>query len=132
YELDPTPLIEGEQLIDAQTTFDQSNQPVVSFRFNSSGARVFGEVTQQNTGRQFAIVLDNEIISAPRINEPILGGAGIIQGGFSVQEANDLAILLRAGALPARLAIVEERSIGPSLGADSIRAGGIAALVGTI
>lgn len=133
YNLDREPLIRGEQLVDANAAFDsQTGAPVVNFRFNTTGARIFAEVTQQNVNRQFAIVLDDQIISAPRINEPILGGSGQISGGFTVEEANNLAILLRAGALPARLQIVEERSIGPGLGADSIRAGEIAAVVGTI
>lgn len=133
YELDPTPLLTGEQLIDARATFQQpTNQPVVSFRFNSTGARIFAETTAANTGRQFAIVLDNQVITAPRINEPILGGSGVIEGGFTTETANNLAILLRAGALPARLEVVEQRSVGPSLGADSIRAGIIAMVVATV
>ena len=119
YILDDTSLMTGEDLVDAQTSFDQrTNQPVVNFRLSTSGAQKFGTVTQQNVGRQFAIVLDNKVISAPVIREPILGGSGQISGNFTVQSANDLAILLRAGALPAKLTIVEERSVGPGLGAD--------------
>ncbi|WP_107990557.1 protein translocase subunit SecD [Breoghania corrubedonensis] len=133
YLIDETPLLTGEDLQDSQATFDQrSNQPVVTFRFNTSGARKFAKVTQQNVGRPFAIVLDNEVISAPVIREPILGGSGQISGNFTVQSANDLAILLRAGALPAKLTIVEERTVGPGLGADSIEAGKIASLVGIV
>jgi preprotein translocase subunit SecD len=103
---------------------------VVNFRFNSSGARRFAEATQQNVGKPFAIVLDNQVVSAPVIREPILGGSGQISGSFTVQQANDLAILLRAGALPAPLTIVEERTVGPGLGQDSILAGEHAAYVG--
>jgi preprotein translocase subunit SecD len=125
--------VRGQDLIDAQTTFNQqTGEVVVNFRLNTAGARAFGEVTQNNVGRQFAIVLDNVVISAPVINEPILGGTGQISGNFTVQQANDLAILLRAGALPVKLSIIEERTIGPGLGEDSVRAGEIAAIVGTV
>lgn len=132
YVVEETPLLTGDDLVDAQATFDQrDHQPVVSFRLSTAGARKFGLITQQNVGRPFAIVLDNEVISAPNIREPILGGAGQISGNFSVQSANDLAVLLRAGALPAKLSIVEERTIGPGLGEDSIRAGKIASIIAT-
>jgi preprotein translocase subunit SecD len=124
-------MVSGENLVDAQATF-QNNQPVVSFRFESVGARRFGDATRDNVGRRFAIVLDNKVISAPVIREPILGGSGIISGSFTVESAQDLALLLRAGALPAPLNILEERTVGPGLGADSIRAGGIACLIGAI
>jgi preprotein translocase subunit SecD len=124
-------LVSGADLVDAQPGFDQrSNEPIVSFRFNSSGARKFAEATQQNVGKPFAIVLDNKVISAPVIREPILGGSGQISGNFTVQSANDLAILLRAGALPAPLTVIEERTVGPGLGQDSINAGEHAAYVG--
>ena len=124
-------IVSGEDLVDSQASFDsRTNEPVVSFRFNSSGAQRFGKVTQENVGRPFAIVLDDKIISAPVIREPILGGSGQISGNFSVQDANNLAILLRSGALPASLVVLEERSVGPSLGADSIAAGGTAILIG--
>ncbi len=124
-------IVSGEDLIDAQPSFDQqTNQPIVTFRFNVSGAQRFGEATTRNVGRQLAIVLDEEVISAPRVQSPITGGAGQITGNFSVQEVNDLAVLLRSGALPATLTIVEERTVGPGLGADSIRAGTMAALLG--
>ncbi len=117
-------LVSGEDLIDAQPGFDQrTNEPVVSFRFNSTGARRFATATTQNVGRPFAIILDNKVISAPRINEPITGGSGQISGSFTVESANNLAILLRAGALPAPLTVVEERTVGPGLGQDSIEAG---------
>ncbi len=122
-------MVSGDTLVDSQPSF-QDGRPVVSFRFDSLGARRFGEATRDNVGKRFAIVLDNEVISAPVINEPILGGSGIIQGGFTTQSANDLALLLRAGALPAPLTVLEERTVGPGLGADSIAAGQIAALVG--
>ncbi|MBB6309128.1 protein translocase subunit SecD [Xanthobacter tagetidis] len=122
--------VSGEDLVDAQPGFDQqSREPIVSFRFNSNGARRFAAVSQEAVGRPFAIVLDNHVISAPVIREPILGGSGQISGGFTVQQANDLAILLRAGALPAPLKVVEERTVGPSLGADSIESGKVAAYV---
>ena len=122
-------MVSGENLIDAQPTYQQG-EPVVSFRFDSVGGRRFGQVTSENVGRPFAIVLDGKVISAPVIREAILGGTGIISGGFTVQEASDLSLLLRAGALPAPLKILEERSVGPSLGADSIRAGKFAATLG--
>ncbi|WP_029004540.1 protein translocase subunit SecD [Azorhizobium doebereinerae] len=122
--------VSGEDLVDAQPGFDQtSRQPIVSFRFNNNGARRFAATTQDAVGRPFAIVLDNQVISAPVIREPILGGSGQISGSFTVQQANDLAILLRAGALPAPLKVVEERTVGPSLGQDSIQAGKTAAFV---
>ncbi len=121
----------GDRLVDAQTTF-QDGQPVVSFRFDALGGRQFGELTAQNVDRLLAIVLDNQVISAPRIRQPIMGGNGIITGGFTVAAANDLAILLRAGALPAPLIILEERTVGPGLGADSIAAGKIASIVGMV
>ena len=106
-------LISGADIVDAQPSFDQrTNEPVVSFRFNSSGARKFAEATQQNVGKPFAIVLDNQVVSAPVIQEPILGGSGQITGNFTVQQANDLSILLRAGALPAPLTVVEEYTPG--------------------
>ena len=131
YVIEKRPLVSGGDLIDAQPGFDQrSSEPVVNFRFNSAGARKFAEATQQNVGRPFAIVLDNKVISAPVIREPILGGSGQISGNFTVQSANDLAILLRAGALPAPLAVIEERTVGPGLGQDSINAGEHAAYVG--
>ena len=120
--------VSGESLVDAQPTY-QDNEPVVSFRFDSVGARKFGNVTRDHVGELLAIVLDDKVISAPRIREPILGGNGIISGSFTVQAANELAILLRAGALPAPLEIVEERSVGPDLGADSIEAGKWASVI---
>ncbi len=123
-------LLSGEMLVDSQPSFDQFGESVVSFRFNSIGARKFGEITRENTGKLFAIVLDDEVVTAPRINEPITGGSGQISGSFTPESANDLAILLRAGALPAPLTVAEERSVGPSLGADSVAAGKIASLVG--
>jgi protein-export membrane protein SecD len=121
--------VAGEHLVDAQPTFDQS-APVVSFRFDALGGRIFGKVTQENVGRNLAIVLDNKVVSAPSIRGPILQGSGVITGGFTVQEANDLALVLRSGALPTSITFLEERSVGPSLGADSIRAGTVACFVG--
>ena len=126
-------LVSGGDLTDAQPGFDQrSGEPIVSFRFNTTGARKFAQATSENVGQPFAIVLDNEVISAPVIREPITGGAGQISGSFTVQAANDLAILLRAGALPAPLTIIEERTVGPGLGQDSIEKGELAAYVGSI
>ncbi len=126
-------LVSGEDLTDAQPGFDQRNgEPIVTFRFNNNGARRFATVTQENVGRPFAIVLDNEVISAPVIREPILGGSGQISGSFTVQGANDLAILLRAGALPAPLEIIEERTVGPGLGQDSIEKGIRASWIGSV
>jgi preprotein translocase subunit SecD len=122
------PLLTGDMLTNAQPTF-QDGAPIVSFRLNGIGARRFCDVTTQNVGKPFAVVLDNEIITAPRINEPICGGSAVISGSFTVQESADLALLLRAGALPTTLKIVEERSVGPTLGSDSIEAGTTASLI---
>ncbi len=122
-------IITGDMLETAQPSFNQmAGRPVVTFRLNSSGTRNFCDVTTRNTGAPFAIVLDNVVISAPRINEPICGGSAEISGTFTVQQASDLALLLRAGALPAPLDVVEERSVGPSLGADSVAAGRTASI----
>jgi preprotein translocase subunit SecD len=121
YVIEKRILVSGEDLTDAQPGFDQrSSEPIVTFRFNTKGARAFAQATQENVGRPFAIVLDNEVISAPVIREPILGGSGQISGSFTVQQANDLAILLRAGALPAPLTVIEQRVVGAGLGQDSI------------
>ena len=131
YVIEKQVMVSGEDLIDAQPGFDQrTSEPIVTFRFNTRGAQAFARATQANVGRPFAIVLDNEVISAPVIREPITGGSGQISGNFSVEQANDLAILLRAGALPAPLTIVEERTVGAGLGQDSIEQGKIAAYVG--
>jgi preprotein translocase subunit SecD len=123
--------VSGESLVDAQPTY-QENQPVVSFRFDSVGARKFGDVTRDHVGELLAIVLDDKVISSPRIREPIIGGSGIISGSFTVDSANELAVLLRAGALPAPLDIVEERTVGPDLGADSIEAGKWASVIALV
>ena len=123
--------VSGENLIDAQPTF-QYNQPVVSFTFDGVGARKFGNVTRDNVNQLLAIVLDDKVISSPRINEPILGGNGVISGNFTTESARNLAILLRAGALPAPLNVVEERTVGPDLGADSIEAGKWAGVIGLV
>jgi preprotein translocase subunit SecD len=133
YLVEKRVMVSGEDLTDAQPGFDQrTSEPIVTFRFNTNGARRFGQVTQENVGRPFAIVLDNEVISAPVIREPIIGGSGQISGNFTVQSANDLAILLRAGALPAPLAIIEERTVGAGLGQDSIEKGTRASYVGSL
>jgi len=124
-------VVSGEHLVDARAAYD-TGRPVVSFRFNTIGARKFGRVTQENVGKPFAILLDKEVISAPVIQGPILGGSGIITGGFTVQETQDLSLLLRAGALPAPMTILEERTVGPELGADSIAAGQIACIIGFV
>lgn len=123
-------IITGDMLDNAQPSFNQQGQAVVSFKLNAVGARKFCDVTRNHVREPFAIVLDDEVVSAPVINEPICGGQGQISGGFSVQDANDLALLLRAGALPADLSVVEERTVGPSLGADSVAAGKKASLIG--
>ena len=126
-------MVSGDRLIDASIGFDpDSGAPEVNFRFDSVGGKKFGNVTKNNVGNPFAIVLDNQVISAPVIQTPILGGSGRITGNFSVETANDLAILLRAGALPAPLNILEERTVGPGLGADSVKAGSLASLIGFI
>jgi len=126
-------LLTGDDLADAQPSFhQQTNEPIVTFRFNTRGARIFGEVTQTNVGRRFAVVLDDKYITAPVIRDAILGGSGLIEGNFTVESAQNLSVLLRAGALPADLTIVEERTVGPSLGQDSIRAGAIAAVVALV
>ncbi|MFN7173559.1 MAG: protein translocase subunit SecD [Thermaurantiacus tibetensis] len=125
------PIVTGDQLVDAQPSF-QDGLPVVSFRFDATGGRRFGRATQENVGKPFAIILDNQVISAPRINEPILGGSGIIQGNFTTESANDLAILLRSGKLPVELKVIEERTVGPDLGADSIRAGALASILAVV
>jgi preprotein translocase subunit SecD len=131
YLLQEAPVVTGEDLVDAQPGFDQrTNEAIISFRFNQAGARKFGKFTTENVGAPFAIVLDNQVLSAPVIREPILGGSGQISGSFTVESANNLAIQLRSGALPAKLTIVEERTVGPSLGADSIEAGTRAGLIG--
>src|SRR6266566_1982842 len=126
-------LVSGGDLTDAQLGFDpQTSEPVVNFRFNTAGSRKFAQATTENVGQPFAIVLDNEVISAPVIRTPITGGSGQISGNFTAQSANDLAILLRAGALPAPLTVIEERTVGPGLGQASIEKGELAAYVGSI
>ena len=123
--------VTGEMLTDAQTTF-QDGRPVVRFAFDATGGRRFCDVTTENVNRFLAIVLDGQVISAPRINSPICAGSGVIEGGFTVETANDLALLLRAGALPAELSRLERRTVGPGLGADSIAAGETAAAIGFV
>jgi protein-export membrane protein SecD len=133
YLLQEAPVVSGEELVDAQPGFDsRTNEPIITFRFNQSGARKFGRFTKNNVGSPFAIVLDNKVLSAPVIRDAILGGSGQISGSFTVESANNLAIQLRSGALPTTLTIVEERTVGPSLGADSIDAGETAGLIGTL
>ena len=129
YVLEEAAVVSGEDLVDAQPDFDQNGRPAVSFRFNTTGARRFGDYTAENIGSPFAIVLDSEVISAPVIQSHIAGGSGIITGNFSLEESTNLAVLLRAGALPAGLEFLEERTIGPELGADSIEAGKLACIV---
>lgn len=133
YLLKKRVVVGGDTLVDAKPGVDQrTNEPIVNFRFDPIGAKRFGDVTKQNVNKPFAIVLDGKVLSAPVIREPILGGSGQISGGFGFAEANDLSLLLRAGALPAPLTVLEERSVGPGLGADSIAAGKIAALIGLV
>ena len=130
YIVEQSPVVSGEDLVDAQPSFDQNGAPAVSFRFDTTGARKFGDYTAANIGAPFAIVLDNEVISAPVIQSHIPGGSGIITGNFTVEDSTRLAVLLRAGALPAEMSFLEERTIGPELGQDSIDAGKTAALIG--
>ena len=131
-ELEKKFVVSGSQLTNAQPSFDQNNRPAVSFQFNPVGGRKFGEYTKNNIGNPFAIVLDKQVISAPIIQSYIPGGAGIITGNFSVDESNRLSILLRAGALPASIQVLEQRTVGPELGADSIKSGKIAAIIAGI
>jgi preprotein translocase subunit SecD len=124
-------MLSGDMLTSASTSFDQG-LPAVAFQFNSTGAERFGEITRDNVGKPFAIVLDGKVITAPVIRSAIMGGSGIITGNFTTETANELAVLLRAGALPAPLKVLEERSVGPSLGSDSIEAGKRAAIFGVV
>lgn len=125
-------IISGDQLADARQTYDQNGQPNVTINFNSEGGRCFAKVTQENTGKPFAIIVDNSVISAPNINEPILGGSATISGGFTVDSANQLSIALRSGKLPVDLTVVQESTVSPELGADSIKAGVTAAIIATV
>lgn len=126
-------MISGDQLVNARQSYDpQSNEPVVTIAFDSGGSSTFARVTAQNVGRRFAMVLDGQVLSAPNINEPILGGSAQISGSFTVASANALAISLRSGALPVKMAVVEERTVTPELGADSIRKGAIAGIIATV
>jgi preprotein translocase subunit SecD len=124
-------MVSGETLVDAQPSF-RDGLPVVTFKFDSIGAKRFGDATRDNVNKPFAIVLDNKVISAPNIREPIMGGSGEISGNFTSQSAQDLALLLRAGALPAPLTVLEERTVGADLGADSIAAGKLASIMGLV
>ncbi len=130
--VDKIPLVRGEQVVDANPSFDQNGEPVVAFRFNPAAGRDFGRWTQGNVGQLFAIVVDDKVISAPSIREPILGGSGQISGNFTVESSSELAIQIASGALPAKLIEEESRTVGPELGADSIHAGTIACIVGFI
>ncbi|MBL9074036.1 protein translocase subunit SecD [Tabrizicola sp.] len=130
YIIEESPVVSGDDLVDAQPSFDQNGSPAVSFRFDTTGARKFGDYTAANIGAPFAIVLDNQVISAPVIQSHIPGGSGIITGSFTVEDSTRLAVLLRAGALPAEMTFLEERTIGPELGADSVQAGRMAGIVG--
>jgi preprotein translocase subunit SecD len=130
YIINTNPVVSGDDLVDAQPAFDQNGRPAVDFRFDTSGARKFGDYTATHIGQPFAIVLDNKVISAPVIQSHIGGGSGIITGNFTVESSTNLAVLLRAGALPAKMTFLEERTIGPELGSDSIRAGKVAAITG--
>ena len=130
YLVKEIPILNGSQVIDAKVAFDQQNQPIINFTLNSTGARIFGEFTSKNIGKRLAVVLDGKVYSAPNIRERIGGGSGQISGGFTVSEAGNVAIALRSGALPATVTLLEKRSVGPSLGADSIRASSIALVSG--
>ncbi len=132
YLVKEIPILNGSQVIDAQVAFDQSNQPIINFTLNTSGARIFGEFTGKSVGKRLAIVLDGKVYSAPNIRERIGGGSGQISGGFTTTEAGNVAIALRSGALPASVELLEKRSVGPSLGADSIKASMIALISGFV
>jgi preprotein translocase subunit SecD len=132
YILEDSPVVTGDDLVDAMPGTDENGMPSVNFRFNPTGARAFGAYTSANIGQPFAIVLDNEVISAPVIRSAITTGSGQISGSMNFEQASQLAILLRAGALPAELEFLEERTVGPELGQDSIDAGKVAASVGFI
>lgn len=126
-------MVSGDQLVNAQQGYDSRNgQVTVNLTFDGPGGRAFGRVTQENVGRPFAIILDGEVLSAPNINEPILGGNAQISGGFTVQSANELAIALRSGRLPVELSVIESRTVGPELGADSIELGALAGMIATV
>ncbi len=125
-------IVGGDQLVNAQAAFDQNNKPIVNFTFDTGGGKRFAKATQENTGKLFAIILDNSVISAPVINTPILGGSGYIEGNFTADSANQLAIALRSGKLPVNLKVIEEQTVGPELGADSIRAGILASIVAVV
>jgi preprotein translocase subunit SecD len=124
-------MVSGDQLVDAKQGFDQDGRAVVNIRFNAAGARRFGRVTQENVNKPFAIILDDKVLSAPNINEPILGGQAQISGNFTVETANQLAVSLASGKLPVKLNVIEERTVGPDLGKDSIRKGAIASIAAT-
>ncbi|MBD1205572.1 MAG: protein translocase subunit SecD [Rhodobacteraceae bacterium] len=132
YTVEEVPVVSGEDLTNAKGDFDQNGRPAVAFQFDARGARAFGDYTAQNIGAPFAIVLDGKVISAPVIQSHIPGGSGIITGNFTVEEANRLAVLLSAGALPASMTFLEERTIGPELGQDSIDAGRVAAVIAMV
>ncbi|MFO1034778.1 MAG: protein translocase subunit SecD [Hyphomicrobiales bacterium] len=125
-------MVDGGDLVDAQSSFDQNNRPVVTFKFNTKGSQRFGKLTADNVNKPFAIILDDVVQSYPRINEPILGGSGQISGNFTTEETGKLSVVLRSGALPANLVIVQRNTVGPSLGSDSIKAGVTASLVGLV
>jgi preprotein translocase subunit SecD len=126
YLVKEIPILNGSQVVDARVGYDQQNQPIINFTLNSTGARIFGEFTSKSIGKRLAVVLDGKVYSAPNIRERIGGGSGQISGGFTVVEAGNVAIALRSGALPATVTLLEKRSVGPSLGADSIKAASIA------
>ncbi|MGV3550972.1 protein translocase subunit SecD [Rhizobium sp.] len=130
YPVDSRVILSGERLTDSRVAFDQGNQPAVTFRFDQAGATRFAQITRENVGRPFAIVLDGKVLSAPVIQEPITAGSGQITGNFNVTEANTLAALLRAGALPAKLTVIEERTVGADLGSDAIEMGILTGLAG--
>ena len=125
-------MVSGDQLADAKQSFDQDGRPDIDITFNAAGARRFGRVTQENVNKPFAIILDDKVLSAPNINEPILGGRAQITGGYTVQSAHDLAVSLSSGKLPVKLNVIEERTVGPDLGKDSIHKGVIASVIGTM
>jgi preprotein translocase subunit SecD len=125
-------MVSGDQIVKANQGYDQDNRPDIEITFNSAGAKRFGRTTQENVGKPFAIILDDKVLSAPNINEPILGGRAQISGNFTVQSANDLAVSLASGRLPVKLNVIEERTVSAELGQDSIHKGAIASIIGTL
>src|SRR5206468_11102995 len=125
-------MVSGDQIVKANQGYDQDGCPDIEIGFNTAGARRFARTTQENVGKPFAIILDDKVLSAPNINEPILGGNAQITGSFTVQSAHDLAVSLASGKLPVKLNVIEERTVSAELGQDSIHKGAIASIVSVL